>query len=79
MLRDLGSWHWLASYSTAFVYLLAIALPMLAIDLYMEHSAEEYPTQRSSFAWQIAVASVAILFIAYGAAYQPSPFVYFQF
>jgi len=79
MLRDLGSWHWLASNSTAFVYLLAIALPMLAIDLYMEHSSEEYPAQNSSFAWQLAVASVAIFFIAYGAAYQPSPFVYFQF
>jgi len=79
MLRDLGSWPWLPSCSAAFAYLLAIALPMLAIDLYMEHSAEEYPTQKSSFGWQLAVASVAILFIAYGAAYQPSPFVYFQF
>jgi len=79
MLRDLGGWHWLPSYSPAFMYLLAIALPIFAIDLYMEHSSEEYPTQRSSFGWQLAVASLAILFIAYGAAYQPSPFVYFQF
>jgi hypothetical protein len=52
---------------------------MLAIDLYMEHSSEEYPTQKSAFGWQLAVASVAVLLIAYGAAYQPSPFVYFQF
>jgi alginate O-acetyltransferase complex protein AlgI len=79
MLRDLGNWQWSTSYRTAFLYLLAIAFPMLAIDLYMEHSSEEYPTQKSAFGWQLAVASVAVLLIAYGAAYQPSPFVYFQF
>jgi alginate O-acetyltransferase complex protein AlgI len=79
MLRDLGNWTWTSSYSAAFMYLLAIALPMLAIDLYMEHSSEEYPTQKASFGWQLAAASAAVLVIAYGAAYQPSPFVYFQF
>jgi len=79
MLRALGQWGWESTYVTAFLYLLAIALPMLAIDLYMESSSEEYPTQHASFGWQLTTATAAVVVIAYGAAYQPSPFVYFQF
>jgi D-alanyl-lipoteichoic acid acyltransferase DltB (MBOAT superfamily) len=79
LIRDLSNWQWMGSYSAAYLYLLAIAVPILAIDLYMERSSEEYPTQKASFGWQLAAASAAVLVIAYGAAYQPSPFVYFQF
>ncbi len=79
MLAALANWRWATTYSTGFAYLAAFTLPMLAIDLYMEHSAEEYPTQNASFGWQLSVATAAILVIAFGAAYEPSPFVYFQF
>ena len=67
------------NYSTAFLYLAIFTLPLLAIDLYMERSSEEYPTQKSAFGWQLTAATAAILVLAFGAAYEPSPFVYFQF
>jgi D-alanyl-lipoteichoic acid acyltransferase DltB (MBOAT superfamily) len=79
MVSALSVWPRTPYLSTACIYLTIFAAPMLMIDLYMERSGEEYPTQDSAFGWQLATASAAIFAIAYGAAYEPSPFVYFQF
>jgi alginate O-acetyltransferase complex protein AlgI len=79
MVAAIKDWHWDHNYTAAFLYLAAFSTPLLAIDLYLEHRSEEYPAQRSGFAWQLAAASAAILVIAFGAAYEPAPFVYFQF
>ena len=79
MVAALADWRWSRSFAPAFLYLAIFSLPLLAIDLYMERSAEEYPAQRAGFAWQLSVATAALLVIAFGAAYEPAPFVYFQF
>jgi hypothetical protein len=79
MIAAMASWHWSPNYATAFLYLAAFSLPLVAIDLYMELGSEEYPTQRSAFGWQLTAATAVILIIAFGAAYEPAPFVYFQF
>src|SRR5271170_198588 len=51
MLSGLADWRWIASYTTGFIYLVIFTLPLLAIDIYMESTAEEYPTQKSCFGW----------------------------
>jgi len=79
MLLALRAWPWMSSYSTAFFYLLLAIAPLVLLDLYLEHSGEEYPTQYASFGWQLTAAATAMLAIAFGAAYESSPFVYFQF
>ena len=79
MVAALANWRWNKTYGAAFLYLAIFSLPLLALDLYMERSAEEYPTQRAGFAWQLGFAAAALLIIAFGAAYEPAPFVYFQF
>ena len=79
MLGALRSWQWMSSYSTAFIYLIIAIAPLLLLDLYLEHSGEEYPSQRASFGWQLTAAAAAMLVIAFGSAYESSPFVYFQF
>jgi len=79
MIAAMADWHWRRSYAPAFLYLAIFSMPLMAIDLHMERSAEEYPTQRASFAWQLSAATAALLIIAFGAAYEPAPFVYFQF
>ena len=79
MLAAMADWHWSSSYATAFLYLAIFSLPLMAIDLYMERSAEEYPTQHAAVAWQLSAAAATLLLIAFGAAYEPAPFVYFQF
>ncbi len=79
LLGDLRVWSWSATYTTAFLYLALLASPILLIDLWLEHTSEEYPTQHASFGWQLAAAAGAILLVAFGAAYQSTPFVYFQF
>jgi alginate O-acetyltransferase complex protein AlgI len=79
MVEALADWRWSRSYLPAFLYLAIFSLPLIAIDLYIERSAEEYPTQHAAFAWQLSAATAALLLIALGAAYEPAPFVYFQF
>ena len=79
MIAALADWRWAPGYSAAFLYLAVFTLPLFATDLYMERSAEEYPTQHASLAWRLTAATVAVLIIAFGAAYQTAPFVYFQF
>ena len=79
MLRAMSDWRWSRSYMPALLYLATLALPLMAIDLYLERSEEEYPTQRAAFAWKLSAATAALVIIAFGAAYEPAPFVYFQF
>ena len=49
MVTAMADWHWSRSYTPAFLYLAVFSLPLIATDLYMERSAEEYPTQRAAF------------------------------
>ncbi len=79
MVAAMADWHWKPAYATALLSLAIFSLPLTAIDIYVERSSEEYLTQHSGFAWQLTAASAAILIIAFGAAYEPAPFVYFQF
>jgi D-alanyl-lipoteichoic acid acyltransferase DltB (MBOAT superfamily) len=79
MLMALRNWQWEASYLTALIYLALAALPLIVIDLSLEHSLEEYPAQHASFGWQISAATAAIVTLAFASAYESAPFVYFQF
>ena len=79
MLAALSNWKWNHNYTAALAYLSICVLPMLAIDLCLEWTKEEYPTQHASFQWQLAAAAAAVILIAFGSAYESAPFVYFRF
>ena len=57
MVAAMADWQWSRSFAPAFLYLAIFSVPLLAIDLYMERSAEEYPAQRAAFAWQLSAAT----------------------
>jgi D-alanyl-lipoteichoic acid acyltransferase DltB (MBOAT superfamily) len=79
LVRSLASWTWTPHIHTAFLYLALFVTPVLLVDLYLEKTAEEYPAQKAPFGWQLTTAAAGVLLIAFGSAYEPSPFVYFQF
>ncbi|AXC14930.1 putative poly(beta-D-mannuronate) O-acetylase [Acidisarcina polymorpha] len=79
MFIGLARWSWNPVYGTALTYLICCTIPLIAIDLYLERSGDEYPSQSASFMWQLNTAAVAVAFVAFGAAYESAPFVYFQF
>jgi alginate O-acetyltransferase complex protein AlgI len=79
LLNDLAVWRWAPTYLTALVYLSVCIAPIMAVDLCLERTHEEDPTQAASSGWQLTAAAAAVLAIAFGSAYRSSPFVYFQF
>lgn len=63
----------------ALIYLAIISTLMLAIDIRMERSGEEYPWQHRAPQWRIALAVSMVAVILLFAAGQSNAFIYFQF
>ncbi len=78
-LGGLSHWSLDARVVTAAKYLICIVIPMAAIDLYMERSREEYPTERSGTVAKLGYAAALTLGLLLFSASQPSAFIYFQF
>lgn len=84
ILADFGVWRWSPAYGPAFGMLAALAIVMLAIDLLLEKTGDEYPFARTSFAqaveWPRASVALTMLLLAFlCAATQSNAFIYFQF
>jgi D-alanyl-lipoteichoic acid acyltransferase DltB (MBOAT superfamily) len=79
LLRGLGHWSWRPEYFVAFKFLAIFAIPLFLIDLYLEHSQEEYLFERSTPLARTLVGCSALVLIAFFSANQANAFIYFQF
>ncbi len=79
MLSAFGSWQWSPAWTEAYMLLAALALTMMAVDLLIEKTGDEYPFARG-VEWRRAAAALAMLILAFVcAASQSNAFIYFQF
>ena len=62
-----------------FLYLAFFAGLMMAVDVALEHSGQEYVSQHFSPAWQTAVAVLGLLLVAALTMGETNAFIYFQF
>jgi alginate O-acetyltransferase complex protein AlgI len=79
LLRGLGHWVWRPEYRVAFEFLALFAIPLFLIDLYLEHSQEEYLFERSRPLARVFVGVSALVLIAFFSGNQANAFIYFQF
>ncbi|HZI57735.1 MAG TPA: MBOAT family protein [Verrucomicrobiae bacterium] len=79
LLRGLGTLSWHPEYFIAFKLLALFAVPLFLVDLYLEHTREEYPLEHSAPIPRIAFAVSALALIAFFSANQAHAFIYFQF
>src|SRR5262249_26232512 len=59
-LAQLTRWSWQPTYVSAFAYLAIFTLPLLAIDLRLEQTGEEYVFQSARPRVQVAMAAAAL-------------------
>jgi len=78
-LQGLSRVAWLPEYAVALKFLALSAIPLFLVDLYLEHSGEEYVFQQRAPAARIALACGLVLLIALFSANQANAFIYFQF
>jgi D-alanyl-lipoteichoic acid acyltransferase DltB (MBOAT superfamily) len=78
-LAQFTRWAWRPTYPAALAYLAIFTLPLLAIDLRLEHSGEEYLGQTARYPWQILAAAAAVIAVAMLSQGESSAFIYFQF
>ena len=55
------------------------AVPLFLVDLYLEHTGEEYPLEHRAPLPRIAFAVGALALVAFFSANQAHAFIYFQF
>jgi len=79
MLGGLSDFSWRNEYLAAFGMLFLFSLPMLLVDLYLEHSGEEYPMARAPYALRTASAVAALVVLAIFSGSDTNAFIYFQF
>jgi alginate O-acetyltransferase complex protein AlgI len=79
LLRGLGQLTWRPEYFIAFKLLALFAVPLFLVDLYLEHTEEEYPLQYSAPMSRVAFAVSTLALIAFFSANQAHAFIYFQF
>ena len=79
LLRGLGHWAWRPEYFVAFKFLALFAVPLFLVDLYLEHSQEEYLFERGTPITRALVGCGALVLIAFFSANQANAFIYFQF
>jgi D-alanyl-lipoteichoic acid acyltransferase DltB (MBOAT superfamily) len=79
MLAGLPTLTWRHEYFAAFTMLFLFAAPLLAVDLFMEASGEEYPAARAPYAVRTAFAAVGLIALALFTGNDSNAFVYFQF
>ena len=70
---------WRPIYGLAFKFLVLVCLPLLAVDLYLERSKEEYPLATRRPAFQIAYGMAILAVITLFTANNEAAFIYFRF
>ncbi|HKU21195.1 MAG TPA: MBOAT family protein [Terriglobales bacterium] len=79
LLSGLGHIAWRPEYLVAFKFLGLFAFPLFLVDLYIEHTGEEYPLQYELPIVRAALACGTLALIAFFSANQANAFIYFQF
>jgi D-alanyl-lipoteichoic acid acyltransferase DltB (MBOAT superfamily) len=79
MLRGIANTAWQPKYFVAFEFLILFSLPLFLLDLYLEHSGQEYFLQERTPITRTAFAVCALILIAFFSANHASAFIYFQF
>jgi len=59
--------------------LCVFALPLLAVDLLMEASEQEYPFAKAPYKARTAMAAAALIMLVLFTGNDPNAFIYFQF
>jgi alginate O-acetyltransferase complex protein AlgI len=70
---------WRPIYGLAFKFLALVCIPLLAVDLYLERSREEYPLATRRPAIQIAYGMAMLAVITLFTANNEAAFIYFRF
>lgn len=78
-LGGLTNFAWRSEYIPAFLMLCLFALPLFAIDLIQEAGSTEYPFANWHFAWRTALATTALVLLAFLSGNTLNVFVYFRF
>src|SRR5262249_9814930 len=78
-LRGALNLNWRAEYLTAFAFLALFSVPLLLLDLYLEHTGEEYVFQERTPALRTALAVCILAVITLFSANSRNAFIYFQF
>src|SRR5881628_395953 len=79
MLRGLFDSTWRAEYAAAFATLCVFALPLLAVDLLMETSEQEYPLAKAPYKVRTAMVAAALIVLVLFTGNDSNAFIYFQF
>jgi alginate O-acetyltransferase complex protein AlgI len=79
LLSGLGHLAWRAEYAVAFKLLALFAVPLFLVDLYLEHSQEEYLFEHRTAMTRVALAAVILALTTFFSANQANAFIYFQF
>jgi alginate O-acetyltransferase complex protein AlgI len=79
LLRGIGHFAWEPAYLVALKFLIMFSLPLFLIDVYLEHTGEEYVLETSTPAARMAFACSALVLITFFSANQANAFIYFQF
>jgi D-alanyl-lipoteichoic acid acyltransferase DltB (MBOAT superfamily) len=78
-LRGALNLNWRAEYLTAFEFLALFSVPLLLLDLYLEHTGHEYVFQERTPALRTALAVCILAVITLFSANSRNAFIYFQF
>jgi hypothetical protein len=79
LLAGLSNFAWRSGYASAFFMLAVFSLPLFLADLLMESHNLEYPFAGSSYAVRTALATAALVVLAFFSGSNLNAFVYFQF
>jgi D-alanyl-lipoteichoic acid acyltransferase DltB (MBOAT superfamily) len=79
MLGGLFNFTWHREYFAAFTMLCLFSMPLLAVDLLMESTGDEYPLARRSYRLRTVWAAAALLLLAVLTGNDANAFIYFQF
>src|SRR5256712_5825662 len=78
LLGGLFNFAWRSEYAAAFAMLFVFSLPLLMVDLFMEASGEEYPLAKGPYALRTALATCALVVLAFFTGNDSNAFIYFQ-
>jgi len=72
-------WAWRPELGVAFVYLAMFSLPLFLVDIWLEHTGEEYVGENTRLHWRLVAAGAFIAAVAVFGATDSNAFIYFQF
>lgn len=79
LLAGLSSVSWNSNYASILIFLAIVSSLMLAIDVIIERTSQEYPLQQALPHWRVAFAAMLLVILALAGGSQINAFIYFQF